>query len=172
MTEATLVTAGARPAVRLERALADPPADVWRALTEPKELARWFPCGVVVDGGAWRVGAKVTFPFPPDVIDLTLEGEVLEVDEPHVLSYTWGDETLRFELHDHAGGTRLVLVDELEPPHAARNGAGWMDCLDRLEGRTPAPDAWRAHFDALTATFEPTIGPQEGPPADYKGNGG
>lgn len=169
MTDATLDTTGTRPAVRLERILADPPAVVWRALTDPDELARWFPCEIHVVGGVWRSGATLRFPFPPEVIDLTLEGEVLEADEPRSLAYTWGDETLRFELHAHDGGTRLVLVDELEAPHAARNGAGWMDCLDRLEGKAPSRDGWRVHFDELSATFEPTLGPQEGPPAGYKG---
>jgi uncharacterized protein YndB with AHSA1/START domain len=169
MTDATLVTGGTRPAVRLERILKDPPVVVWRALTEPEELARWFPCEIQVEGGVWRTGAKLRFPFPADVIDLTLEGEVLEADEPRSLAYTWGDETLRFELHAHDGGTRMVLIDELDAAHAARNGAGWMDCLDRLEGNLPAKDAWRAHFDELTASFEPVLGAQEGPPAGYKG---
>lgn len=169
MTEATIQREGERPAVRLERVLPDPPSVVWRALTVPDELARWFPCGVVVDGGIWRVGAKLTFAFPSDVIDMTLTGEVLQVDEPRALAYTWGDETLRFELHDHDAGTRLVLVDVLEPPHAARNAAGWDDCLDHLLGVTTHPDGWRRRFSRYTTAFAPALGPQEGPPEGYKG---
>jgi len=169
MTDATLVMDGALPAVRLERHLPDPPAVVWRALTDPDELARWFPCRILVEGGAWRVGAKLTFPFPPAVIDVTLEGEVLVYDEPHAPAYTWGDETLRFELHEDAGGTRLVLLDELAPSHAARNAAGWSDCLDRLEGKEPSRDGWQARFEAGARAFAPALGPQDGPPAGYKG---
>jgi uncharacterized protein YndB with AHSA1/START domain len=116
-------------------------------------------------GGAWEVGAKITFPFPPGVIDLTLEGEVLEADEPNVLAFTWGEETLRFELSPADGGTRLVLIDELPPGTAARNAAGWDTCLDRLAGIDPAPDAWQPRFERYAAAFEPTLGPQEGPPA-------
>src|SRR5205085_11191863 len=109
MTNATLLTGGARPAVRLERQLADPPAVIWSALTEREQLEAWFPCDVIVNGGEWRVGASITFVFPPEVIDMTMTGEVLEVDEPHVLAFTWGDETLRLELSATDGGTLLVL---------------------------------------------------------------
>jgi uncharacterized protein YndB with AHSA1/START domain len=132
MTDATLDTAGTRPAVRLERYLPDPPAVVWQAITDRAQLKEWFPCDVIVEGGRWEVGAAITFPFPRQVIDMTLTGTVLAVDEPKLLSFTWGDqETLRFELYPEGAGTRLVLIDQLEASWAARNAAGWEDCLDR-----------------------------------------
>jgi Activator of Hsp90 ATPase homolog 1-like protein len=122
-----------------------------------------------VSGGLWEVGAGITFPFPPEVIDMTLTGEVLEVDEPKVLAFSWGDEKLRFELSPEGEGTHLVLIDELPAGAAARNAAGWEVCLDRLVGLDPSPDAWRPRFEAYAAAFEPALGPQEGPPAGYKG---
>jgi uncharacterized protein YndB with AHSA1/START domain len=51
VSDATIIGESNRPAVRLERVLADPPPVVWKALVEPDELARWFPCKIVVDGG-------------------------------------------------------------------------------------------------------------------------
>jgi uncharacterized protein YndB with AHSA1/START domain len=167
MTDATLLTDGARPAVRLERHLLDPPPLVWRALTDREELRAWFPCDVIVQGAQWTVGAPITFEFAPEH-ELTISGEVLEVDEPHVLALTWGEDSLRFELAPLDGGTRLVLIDELPPGAAARNAAGWEPCLDRLAGRDP-DDEWQARFDAYAATFEPVIGRQEGPPAGFEG---
>jgi uncharacterized protein YndB with AHSA1/START domain len=164
MTDATLLTDRPHPAIRLERHLADPPAVVWRALTEREQLRSWFPCDVIVDGGRWEVGATITFPFPPEFMDLTLNGEVLEVDEPNVLAFTWGEDTLRFELSPEEDGTRLVLVDELPAGAAARNAAGWENCLDRLAGLEPADDAWQSRFERYAATFEPALGPQEGRP--------
>jgi uncharacterized protein YndB with AHSA1/START domain len=161
MTDATLLTDRARPAVRLERHLPDPPAVVWQALTEREQLRSWFPCDVIVDGGRWEVGATITFPFPPEVLDLTLTGEVLEVDEPSVLAFSWGEDTLRFELSREGEGTRLVLVDELPANSAARNAAGWENCLDRLAGLEPAPDAWQTRFERYGAAFEAALGPQE-----------
>jgi uncharacterized protein YndB with AHSA1/START domain len=164
MTDATLLTDRPRPAVRLERHLLDPPEVVWRALTEPAQLRSWFPCHVIVEGNRWQVGAAIAFPFPPEVLDLTLTGEVLEVDEPNVLAFTWGEDILRFELSPEGEGTRLVLIDELPPDSAARNAAGWEQCLDRLQGLEPAPDSWRPRFEHYAAAFEPSVGPQASRP--------
>jgi uncharacterized protein YndB with AHSA1/START domain len=170
VTDATLITDGARPAVRLERHLIDSPPVVWQSITQRDRLRSWFPCDVVVDGGQWMVGAAISFPFPSDIIDMTLTGEVLAVDEPNLLSFTWGDEILRFELSPEGSGTRLVFTDELPASAAARNAAGWDICLDQLSGLTPPSDAWHAQFEAYVAAFEPIIGPQEGPPSGYKGD--
>jgi uncharacterized protein YndB with AHSA1/START domain len=169
VTDTTLLTDGARPAVRLERQLADPPEIVWRAVTERDQLRAWFPCDVIVEGGEWVPGAAITFPFPPEVIDMTLTGEVLAVDQPHLLVFTWGEETLRFELSRNEGGTRFTLTDELPARHAARNAAGWDTCLDRLAGLDPAPDAWKGRFEAYAAEFGPRVGAQEGPPVGVTG---
>jgi uncharacterized protein YndB with AHSA1/START domain len=158
---ATLQTGPANPIVRLERELPDPPATVWRALTEPEHLKAWFPCTIETD--EWRVGADLNFVF--DDMDMTLTGTVLELDHPHLLVFTWGEETLRFELTGTAaGGTHLVLTDALPAAFAARNAAGWDVCLDRLVGITPADGAWQPLFDGYSAEFEPVLGPQEGPP--------
>lgn len=169
MTRATLLTERKRPAVRLERQLSDPPEVVWRALTDRAELGSWFPCDVVVEGGMWAPGARIAFRFDPKVMDLTLRGEVLEVVEPRVLSYTWGEELLRFELSAKDGGTLLVLIDELPANAAARNAAGWEDCLDLLAGRKPAEGAWQARFAEYRVVFEPALGQQDGPPPEYTG---
>ncbi len=88
MERGTLLTDGARPAVRLERYLNDPPSVVWRAITDREQLRSWFPCDVIVAGGHWVVGAEITFRFPPEVIDMTLTGEVLVVDEPSTLAFS------------------------------------------------------------------------------------
>lgn len=168
--DATLVTDRAQPAVRLERDLPDPPEVVWGALTETEQLRDWFPCDIVVAGGEWKVGAAISFPFPEEVIEMTLTGEVLAVERPHRLSYTWGEETLSFELIPRNGGTRLVLIDELPAAGAARNAAGWENCLDKLAGVDPGEDAWKPLFKRYSAAFEPALGPQEGPPEGYKGD--
>jgi uncharacterized protein YndB with AHSA1/START domain len=169
MKDATLITDGDQTAVCLERELPDPPEVVWDALTEREQLRQWFPCDVVVAGGEWRVGAEITFLFPPDVIDMTLTGEVLEVERPHRLAFSWGEEMLRFELNARDAGTRLVLIDTLPSSAAARNAAGWEVCLDRLAGGAPA-DFWKERFALYSASFEETLGPQEGPPTGYEGN--
>jgi len=168
-TSAALVADGSRPAVRLERHLTDPPRVVWQALTDRNQLRSWFPCDVVVAGAIWEVGATIEFRFPPEVIDMTLTGEVLAVDEPRALAFSWGEEVLRFALEAEGGGTHLVLIDELPASFAARNAAGWEDCLDRLSGVEASPGAWKPRFDHYATAFEPELGPQAGPPDGYKG---
>lgn len=172
MSDATLLTDRTRPAVRLERRLADPPEAVWAAITERDRLRAWFPCDVIVAGDAWVPGAEISFRFPPEVIDMTLTGEVVQVDEPSLLAFTWGEETLRFELTPDGDGTVLALIDELPASAAARNAAGWDSCLDALAGLEPASSAWRERFDTYAASFEPLIGHQEGPPEGYQGEVG
>lgn len=170
MTDPVLDISGPRAAVRLERYLPDPPAVVWSAITEREQLQPWFSCDVIVDTGRWVAGASITFRFPPEVMDPTLAGTVLAVEAPTLLRYSWGpDEILRFELHPEGTGTRLVLVDELRASWAARNAAGWADRFDQLAGQAADPDAWPRRFAAYAAAFEPAIGPQEGPPAEYQG---
>jgi len=166
MSEASLTTGGTQgAAVRLERALPDPPEVVWQALTDREQLKAWFPCDVIVAGGTWEPGAGISFAFGPEPDAMTLKGEVLEVREPELLAFTWGEETLRFSLTPHEGGTLLVLIDELRPGLAARNSAGWERCLERLAGENPAKDSWRPRFEHYVEVFTPTLGAQEGPPA-------
>lgn len=175
MTEATLVTQGTRPAIRLERRLVDPPETVWEALTDTEQIRSWFPCQVAVKGEAWVVGAAIVFTFPSEVADMTLSGEVLEVDRPRLLAYTWGEETLRYELRPDGDGTVLVMTDELPPGMAgvaARNAVGWETCLDRLEHSPVDRGPWGPRFEAYAAAFGPVLGEQEGPPSSYKGDHG
>jgi uncharacterized protein YndB with AHSA1/START domain len=160
MMEPVTLQTQPRPSIRLVRHLAQPPARVWHALTDREALRAWFPCDVVTE--EWKVGASLTFLFGED--GPTLTGAVLELDEPRLLVFTWGDETLRFELTSAGAGTDLVLVDELAPGIAARNAAGWEVCLERLAGRSPRDDAWKAGFDRYVAEFTPVLGAQEGPP--------
>ncbi|MFD1147378.1 SRPBCC family protein [Saccharothrix hoggarensis] len=115
-----------KPVLRFERVLAHPRDKVWRAVTEPGELAHWFPAEVAIDGRA------MTFSFPDEVTT----GEVLEFDPPAVFAFRWNTDVLRFELLPHERSCLLVfthvLGDELG---AGRNAAGWDTCLAGLEAR-------------------------------------
>ena len=143
-----------RSALTFERRLAHPIERVWRAVTEPGELARWFPSAV---RGVMTPGASLTFEFPGGEAP-TMEGEVIEADPPRSLAFTWGDDMLRIELEPTDGGCVLrfvVLFDDAE--RASRDAAGWHVCLDRLEQhlggdetRAPTSDPtseWREHYE-------------------------
>jgi uncharacterized protein YndB with AHSA1/START domain len=161
MREATLISTGDKPVLRFERFLPRPVEEVWRAVTDPAELRSWFPTRIEID--RWEAGGRLVHhfdgqPMPP------LPGKVLECDEPRRLVFTWGEDTIGFELSPTDGGTLFVLTEELAAAHAARNAAGWEVCLERLVDGVVGED-WAPRFERYAAAFQPELGPQEGPPA-------
>ncbi len=146
---ASYATVEQRPTLQFERRLAHPVQAVWAALTEPAELAEWFPCQVEVD---LRIGGSMTFRFsqsPPADPPLTLVGEVTELDPPRTFSFLWGEDHLHFRLEpvDDGAGCLLHFTVELDSHNkAARDAAGWHVCLDALE-RTLGGDAVERPFD-------------------------
>lgn len=160
----------------LERRLPHSPAKVWRVVTEPELLQQWFPAHVI---GEWRVGAPLRFEFQhgegDGLPEEELRGEVLAVEPGRLLEFRWGQHVLRCELAPDGEGTLLRFSETFaDPSWGARNAAGWELCLQNLEtlleGAAMAKfvaDAWRARFEHYVAAFQPTFGPQAGPPADH-----
>jgi uncharacterized protein YndB with AHSA1/START domain len=110
------------------------PERVWRALVDPTELAAWLMPNdfepvvgkeFVLETGDAQVG--------------TIQGEVLEIDEPHLLRCRWtggfGDTQVTYELTPENGGTRLRVRhdgwDEPLPPERAGFDDGWKQKLDQ-----------------------------------------
>src|ERR1700722_6924529 len=91
--------------LRFVRQLAHPAERVWRALTEPEQLARWFPMRVV---GEIRPGAKLQFEH--DAIP-TFDGEVVSCEPPHLLELLWGSDLIRFEIERTPNGCTLTFTD-------------------------------------------------------------
>ncbi|MFC4857590.1 SRPBCC family protein [Actinophytocola glycyrrhizae] len=146
MSDATLHTVNGEPTLRFERRLRHSPAKVWRAVTDPAELAHWFPAAVEAQ---LRPGAPMRFTFPEEaVVDSEWDGEVLEVDEPRVFMFRWSADVLRIELIPDGDGCRLVFTQTIGGGQvgllgAGRTAAGWDTCLDTLVARldgTSAPE--------------------------------
>jgi uncharacterized protein YndB with AHSA1/START domain len=164
MTDATLLRADGRPILRFERHLAKPIDDVWTAVTDPAEMRAWFPTRIEIH--EWKVGASLTHHFDDHDID-PLPGVVVAWEPPHRVSFTWGTDTIGFELTATPdGGTTFVLTEELGANVAARNAAGWDACLDRLEHGVER-EPWKTRFDRYAERFEPTLGRQDGPPDGF-----
>src|SRR5215204_4803210 len=127
---------GNRVGVRFERRLSHPPERVWRAITEPEDLAKWFPARPEI-AGERRVGAELQFTYPEGT-EPPETGGITEHDPPRLFAFTWrasGRESqlLRFELEPDEDGCRLVFTHELPRPDTAKVAAGWQLCLDDLE---------------------------------------
>jgi len=151
--------------LRFRRRLAHPPEKVWRALVEPEHLAAWFPQRVV---GERAAGARLRFEHDQSGTD-AFDGEMLRFEPPRLLEFTWGPDVLRFELEPDGDHTVLTLFDTFDAEgKAARDAAGWHECLDRLAAHVDGRPlgAWGAPWpelnDAYVARFGPeaaTIGP-------------
>lgn len=123
MTDATLETIDGRPALRFERQLAHSVERVWKAVSDPAELERWFPAVV-----AWT-------PAPGEALEAgDMTGEVTRVDAPHLLAWDFEGDRFSFELGEHEGGCRLVFTHVFEDrATAAQAAAGWETYLLRLD---------------------------------------
>jgi uncharacterized protein YndB with AHSA1/START domain len=134
--------------LEMNRVIPAPRSLVFKALTEPDELAKWWgPSGftspsVKVDlrvGGSYRIAMQ-----PPDGDLFYLSGEFRVVDPPARLAYTfrWEDpdpddqETVvTLSLRDLGESTELDFAQGLFATEARRalHDEGWTDGLDRLQ---------------------------------------
>ena len=97
---------------------------------------------------------------------------MLEFDPPTVMEMSWGGDRLRIEVRPDGDGTLLTVTDTFgELGKAARDAAGWHECIDRLAADLEGdalPDwgsVWRAVNPVYQEHFGPeasTIGPPEG----------
>lgn len=122
---------GERWRLRFTRRLAHPPERVWRSLTEPRRLVAWFPDRLI--GDLMIVGAPLRFEHEAGAYE-PFDGEVLACVPPELLEFGWGPDTIRFEVAPDGDGSTLTLIDTFaQLGKAARDGAGWHVCLERLE---------------------------------------
>jgi uncharacterized protein YndB with AHSA1/START domain len=125
-----------------------PREHVFRAFTEPAQLAKWFgPKGFTVPalaldvrpGGAWRTTMR-----SPEGKEHVVSGVYREIVRPSRLVFTWAHETagprghetvVTIELFEVPDGTRLELRQEVFQSIESRDqhARGWSGCFDCLE---------------------------------------
>jgi len=154
MSADQFLTLAGRPTVRVERTYPHPIATVWRAVTTPEHLARWFPSPVAVD---LRPGGLIRFGGFSGGAEAT--GAIEEVDAPRHLVFTWGTDRLTFELESDGEGTTFTLIHSFDDRYGAASFAtGWELCLTGLRsvlsGDPPSPpDRGVARHEELVQLF-------------------
>jgi uncharacterized protein YndB with AHSA1/START domain len=130
--------------LELVREIRATPEIVFKALTRPEELARWWTGiggikNAEIDlrpGGAYRFEFRMQ-----DGASVFMQGEYRVVDPPRRFAMTWISpkhpklETLvTFELEPISGGTRLTLrhTGLIEPEAFRDHQAGWLQALTLL----------------------------------------
>lgn len=121
-------TRDATRSIRVDQFLAHPPAAVWRALTEPRLLERWWAAGDIKPevGHHFRLDMDSWGQVPCTVV---------EVEPERRLVFTFNDNwTLDWTLVAEGSGTRLLLehsgfdLDEPRDRYAFEQmGPGWRD---------------------------------------------
>jgi uncharacterized protein YndB with AHSA1/START domain len=123
MIDGTSETVDERPALRFERRLEHSLERVWRAVSEPAELARWFVAHV-----EWAPAVGETFEAADE------PGEITELEPPHLIAWTWGGELFRFELRREDDGCLLVFTHVFDDRAlGAQHAAGWETYFSRLD---------------------------------------
>ncbi len=147
--------------------IAAPPQRVFRALTDPSELKRWWgsPDTYRTEewtadlrvGGRWRARGRGADGRP-----FRVEGEYLKIDPPRQLVQTWAPDweggfvtTITYRLEPIEGGTRLTLRHEGFGEHreaCQSHGQGWERVLGWLaayvsdSGQTPSGRGYAARY--------------------------
>jgi uncharacterized protein YndB with AHSA1/START domain len=150
MSDSTPVTA-AEQEVLITRIFEAPRAEVFRAWTEPDEVAKWYGPEhfdtprekVHIDlrvGGRYELtmverSSGAEFAIGYDIVEL-VEPELIVLRSDPMPEVGIPDPTVtRVEFHDHGAKTRMTLSDGPYPVGRDHAEAGWSASLDKLAAR-------------------------------------
>jgi uncharacterized protein YndB with AHSA1/START domain len=147
MTEDPTPTAADQ--VLITRIFEAPREDVYRAWTDPDEVAAWYgPAHMRAPRERINIDLRVGGRWELTMVGLDGEGEfsigyeIVELAEPELLvlrsdpmpeAGMHEPTVVRVELHDHGAKTRMTLSDG-PMPGAEHAEAGWNAALDKLVG--------------------------------------
>jgi uncharacterized protein YndB with AHSA1/START domain len=125
---------------------------VWAAVTQPDHISRWF-APTVLDGGG--VGASGTITFPDyGAVPLIVEA----IDEPHAVSYRWGNDDAAGHLSetvDPAHSTLFTFSLEPDGDHTRLTvvESGFETTSDPRSNLYDHQEGWNSELDKLIALF-------------------
>jgi uncharacterized protein YndB with AHSA1/START domain len=148
MSDSTEAT-GADQEVLITRIFDAPRERVFKAWTDPDELAQWYgPEQVDTPRERIHIDLRVGGRFEltmvqPDGAEITIGYDILELVEPELIVLRSDpmpevgmptSMVARIELHDHGDKTRMTLSDSPYPPQVRGHAeAGYKAAFDKLE---------------------------------------
>ena len=151
---ATLIITPDQDAIVSEIRIAAPPERVFRALSDPGELKRWFS-GPECPAKFWKMDARVggQYSYSTEkgsiavngVSEFECHGEILECDPPRLLVYTWianwhddksARTVVRWELEKKGSGTHVKVTHSglANLPIARKDySGGWTGVVEMLK---------------------------------------
>jgi uncharacterized protein YndB with AHSA1/START domain len=145
---ATVAITPDQDAVRCEMFIAAPPARVFQAITDPRQMLQWWGQKEMYRTTKCETDVRVNGKWISTGVNATGEtfqvsGEYLEVDPPRLLVYTWiatwtGSlkTTVRWELEPHNQGTIVKLQHHgfaSQADAAKSHGEGWQRVLSWIQ---------------------------------------
>jgi uncharacterized protein YndB with AHSA1/START domain len=139
----TVITEGNYTTLKFERHIAHSKETIWKAITEPKELASWFNAKAKIDG---RNGGTIDYISAPAGFHTT--GQIIIWDPPCIFEHEWHIEphppempngemeaVIRWKLvYNEENKTKLSLTfSRLTKPTGYGFAPGMHAFLDRLE---------------------------------------
>ena len=119
---ATIAISHDQDAIQAEIHIAAPPERVFQALTDPRQLLQWWGQKGMYHGTGWKTDVRPGGEWQCEGVNDTdgspyhVGGEYVEVDPPHLISYTWVASwsgplktLVRWELEAVSGGTLVRL---------------------------------------------------------------
>jgi uncharacterized protein YndB with AHSA1/START domain len=146
MSDSTPV-AGADQQILITRIFEAPRDAVFRAWTDPDEVAAWFgPEHVDTPRERIRIDLRVGGRYEltmvqPDGAEFAIGYDILELVEPELIVLRSDPmpevgmhepTVVRVEFHDHGAKTRMTLSDGPYPHGAGHAEAGWSAAFDKL----------------------------------------
>ena len=172
--QGTLIHIDSQPALRFERRYEHPVERVWRAISDPAEMASWFPSNVE---GERAVGADLTFvdeaqraaapakPASPTRDESAmLHGRVVAYDPPKVFSFTWGGELPPLRTASRRAQRRCSCSRRSSATSQSRRGtAAAGTCASATSTRCsarvpPTRDGWKDVYQDYLERMGPELG--------------
>jgi uncharacterized protein YndB with AHSA1/START domain len=112
------------------------PARLWRALTDPDELAVWMEAPAKVDP---RVGGRYYVDFHGDG-ESGLDGVIVRMEPARTFAYVWGTSVCEWTIEPSDDGCAYTFVQT--------------GLADRGQGEEGLPAGWHGFLDQLDITMD------------------